>query len=72
MEGPILQYFSTHQYDERLTVLLYLVDPNADEALDFPINKLRNLGIRSTHTTHYMVIDMDVWPARNLAESVVT
>lgn len=63
MEQSILKYYNEHSYESRLTTILYLVDNLSDESIDFPINKLRNLGIKSTHTTHYLVIDMDVWPA---------
>ena len=63
MEETILSYLNTHSYEDRLTIVLYLVNSTSEEALRFPINKLRNIGIRSSHTTHYLVIDMDVWPA---------
>ena len=65
MEQAILKYYNEHSYESRLTTILYLVDNLSDESIDFPINKLRNLGIKSSHTTHYLVIDMDVWPAGN-------
>ena len=65
MEQSILTYYNEHSYESRLTTILYLVDNLSDESIDFPINKLRNLGIKSSHTTHYLVIDMDVWPAGN-------
>ena len=28
----------------------------------YPINRLRNLAIQSIETTHFLVIDMDMWP----------
>lgn len=31
---------------------------------EFPINFLRNLGILLVETSHYLVSDMDMWPAR--------
>lgn len=62
-EETICQYYRNHTYDDRLTTVMYLVDDESNESIDFPINKLRNLGIRSSHTTHYLVLDMDVWPA---------
>ena len=34
----------------------------------FPINFLRNLGILLVETSHYLVSDMDMWPARWHAE----
>ena len=58
-----MHYYSTHQYEERLTTVFYIVDNLSDESINFPINKLRNIGIRSSHSTHYVVTDMDVWPA---------
>lgn len=30
----------------------------------YPINRLRNLAIQSTLTTHFLVLDMDMWPSR--------
>lgn len=30
----------------------------------FPVNLLRNIGIRHVVTSHFLVLDMDVWPAR--------
>ena len=66
MEETILSYLSSRSYEDRLTIVLYLVKSVSEEALHFPINKLRNIGIRSSQTSHYIVIDMDVWPAGRL------
>ena len=30
----------------------------------YPINRLRNLAIQNTLTTHFLVLDMDMWPSR--------
>lgn len=30
----------------------------------YPINRLRNIAIRGVRTTHFIVFDMDMWPAR--------
>ena len=30
----------------------------------FPVNHLRNIGIRHVVTSHFLVLDMDGWPAR--------
>lgn len=29
----------------------------------FPINRLRNIAITNVVTTHFVVLDMDMWPA---------
>ncbi|KAK8790276.1 hypothetical protein WA588_000438 [Blastocystis sp. NMH] len=34
--------------------------------LHFYVNKLRNLAIRATSTTHFLTLDMDMWPSPNL------
>lgn len=35
---------------------------------DYPINRLRNLAIRSIQTTHCLYVDIDFWPSKNLHE----
>jgi hypothetical protein len=29
----------------------------------YPINRLRNIAIQNIRTTHFLVVDMDMWPA---------
>ena len=50
---------------ERVTTLVYLTDSS-----EFPINRLRNLGIRNIQTSHFMVLDMDLMLSRNLHEEL--
>ena len=50
---------------ERVTTLVYLTDSS-----EFPINRLRNLGIRNIQTSHFMVLDMDLMLSRNLNEEL--
>lgn len=70
-EEKFLSYFSHRNYDSRLTMLLYLVRNGTEIANTFPINALRNLGIRMSRSTHYIVFDMDVWPAMDLYDNLV-
>ena len=46
---------------KRVTTLVYAMNSS-----DFPINRLRNLGIRNIQTSHFMVLDMDLMLSRNL------
>lgn len=62
-EAKIIQYLDQREYDERLSLIVYLVKNGTEESKTFPINALRNLGIQNSRTTHYMVTDFDVWPA---------
>lgn len=34
------------------------------------MNKLRNLGIRNIRTTHFQVLDMDLWPTPTTYETL--
>lgn len=62
-EAKIIEYLDQREYDERLSLIVYLVKNGTEESKTFPINALRNLGIQNSRTTHYMVTDFDVWPA---------
>ncbi|KNB44068.1 glycosyltransferase-like protein [Blastocystis sp. subtype 4] len=58
-----LRYMGERVLPDRLTLILYIVSKFAKI---FPINLLRNVGIRNVRTTHYVVMDMDMWPIQNL------
>ena len=34
------------------------------EASIYPLNRLRNIAIQNSLTSHFVVFDMDMWPAR--------
>ena len=56
---PTLQsLLKTYPFPQRLH-LSYLVD-NSNH---YPINRLRNLAINNTVTSHFFLTDIDVWPA---------
>lgn len=42
-------------------IQVVIVTANSDSV--FPINSLRNTGIRQVTTSHYAVTDMDLWPS---------
>lgn len=48
----------------KFTVILYIVEPKDPDFFDFPVNRLRNIGIRNVRTTHFLMLDMDMWPSR--------
>ena len=51
---------------DRVRIILYIVSARSSEATDFPVNKLRNIAIVNIVTTHFLVLDMDMWPARSI------
>ena len=48
----------------RVRLILYLVEPKHKYFRDFPVNLLRNIAIVNIRSSHYIVFDMDMWPAR--------
>ena len=41
------------------------------EEEDYPINKLRNAAIRTVSTTHFVTLDVDLWPSSTLLEALL-
>ena len=56
------------EYALRLTantstlIILYQVKKDHPNYYDFPVNLFRNICIRNLHTSHFMVLDIDMWP----------
>lgn len=66
-EQTVLDFICHRHLPSRLTLLVYVV---SDDSTIFPINRLRNIGIQSVYTTHYIVMDMDMWPIQSLFEEM--
>ena len=49
----------------RVRIILYIPQKNSKDMSDYPVNKLRNIAIVNIVTTHFLVMDMDMWPARS-------
>ena len=39
--------------------------------LEYPYNRLRNIALRSVTTSHFWVMDMDMWPSDNLYSTLL-
>ena len=48
--------------DGLVTMILYQVRRDHPNYYDFPVNLLRNICIRHITTSHFMVLDIDMWP----------
>ena len=59
-----IHFINSHFFPERLTIMLY----RQEDKNTFPINFLRNLAIRSVQTSHFLILDMDLWPTGLLVE----
>ena len=71
-ESQFISCFKQRDYPTRLSVVLYLVRNGTEASRVFPINQLRNIGIRNSRSTHYIVFDMDAWPNREVYSSLVS
>lgn len=70
-QAELLAFVASHHLPARLTLLLYLVPP-AGDVQDFPVNLLRNTAIRNVRTSHFLVLDMDLWPSRSRAPRLLS
>lgn len=41
--------------------MIYTYEKSNMYAYDFPVNLLRNVGIRQVETSHFLLLDMDMW-----------
>ena len=46
---------------DRIQIITYVVSKGAFLYDNYPINILRNLGIRHVKTSHFAVLDIDMW-----------
>ena len=56
-----VDFLGSLRLPDRVITIVYTVESSI-----FPINFLRNLGIRNIETSHFMVLDMDLMLSRNL------
>lgn len=64
VQSTIKEYLRFNDTD-RLTILFYSYRPGNQYANDFPVNLLRNVGIRQITTSHFLMLDMDMWVKGN-------
>ncbi|KAM7454642.1 hypothetical protein BLSTO_04599 [Blastocystis sp. subtype 1] len=56
----------------RIRIIAYVVSEGCFFYTNYPINILRNIGIRNTHTTHFIVLDMDMWMGKNSYQQLLS
>lgn len=52
------QYVKKNVNQERVEISIYKEDKD-----QYPINKLRNVAISKSKTSHYFIDDIDLWPS---------
>lgn len=58
----ILERMKSLPSTSNLTMILYEPTDEDLDYYDFPINKLRNLCIRNIRSSHFLTLDLDMWP----------
>ena len=71
-QSSMIRFLSRTYLPNRLITILYILPPSSPENGQFPVNKLRNLGIRNIVGTHFQILDMDLWPTMNLYETMMS
>ncbi|KAK8806284.1 hypothetical protein WA171_007368 [Blastocystis sp. BT1] len=85
-EPDIVRSLVENQYPSRLRITLYIHNSDSTKDCVYqrkkkstlscvttniyPINRLRNIAISNIQTTHFIVFDMDMWPAPNLYQEL--
>ena len=69
MQAVIDEYLRMN-LPERFTVIFYSYSPLNPFAKDFPMNLLRNIGIYAVRTSHFLLLDMDIWVNRDFAREI--
>lgn len=55
----------------RVTLLAYVSHPHSYFHTNYPINILRNIAIRHTTTSHFLLLDMDMLISVNAYETIM-
>lgn len=58
-KDAVVEKVKSLQLPSRVTIVLMITKDNCNK---FYVNKLRNIAITSIRTTHFLVLDMDLWP----------
>ncbi|KNB44710.1 hypothetical protein JH06_3186 [Blastocystis sp. subtype 4] len=59
------------QLRRNVQLIVYNVTEDCYSFSNYPINVLRNIGISLVRTTHYIMLDIDAWPAWNVEEEMM-
>lgn len=62
-ETKVISQLMKMELPPRIRTILYVVKKKQKYYNDFPVNLLRNIAIVNIQTSHYVVFDMDMWPA---------
>ena len=55
-----------------LQIIQYRANAEESDVQNYPVNRLRNVGLDAVTTSHVMVMDVDFVPSANLADTVRT
>ena len=61
-ETSLKKMIASSFFPSRVEIIPHIISGDG-----FPINTLRNIAINNVHTTHFLVADIDILPARRLS-----
>ena len=71
-EESLIQFIESKHYPSRFHIIRYIVEDTEWNVSIYPMNVLRNEGIKRVTTTHYLVLDMDEWIVDSLESEIST
>ena len=66
---PWMNAFDWDEKCPQVTIIPYFGD-ESEETRQYPVNKLRNVGLDALQTTHFMVVDVDFVPSETLGSAI--
>lgn len=67
-EEALNQFLAETPLSSSLTICRFI----ASNPAEYPYNRLRNIALRHVTTSHFWVMDMDMWPSRNAYETLLS
>jgi hypothetical protein len=68
----ISNFIFQQRFHPSVIIILYIVPPDHPNYYDFPINLLRNICIRNIVTSHFLILDFDMWPTPTLHDRILS
>ena len=65
-QQSLLQEFSSKNNCPNLQLIQYIGSKEESELAQYPVNRLRNVGLDAVRTTHILVVDVDFLPSSGL------
>lgn len=69
--SQLIQWIKSNDIPTRIEFVIFVVESNEWNHITYPMNYLRNIAIKRTRTTHYIILDMDEWITNSLEKEIL-